>query len=215
MGLQQSRIVKWIHHAEGMLVKMSEVARTTLGGYRWETVIESTLEFLGLHMLTATQAQALSARLNQELSGFVSASNEQMTVLGTFGRFLSRGDPVLVLSSLEKLSAMTGRLDEVLNEYTRVNQPGGVSPLSTAGLPATAAPPLPKLPVLNGVDARNLAKELRGVYAHAVQLAEHAQKSVSGPHATNPFSVTSAVAGIHILVRWLRERETDLRGKLS
>lgn len=210
-----SRLAQWVHNAERMLVGIATVARSTLGGHRWESLIESTMEFLGLRTLTPTQAQALAARMNQELTGFVAACAEQRRALGGVRRLFNRGNSMLVVTSLEKLRAMTDQLDGVLTEYTRMSQPGNAAaqPVPGASVPGIPAAP-PRLPNLSAGDTTTFAKHLRGVYAHAIIMAQHAQTSLNGSPATNTYAVTSAVAAIHLLVRWLHERTGDLRTQM-
>jgi hypothetical protein len=201
-----------------MLAGMAGIAQSTLGDPRWESLLESTLEFLGLRPLGAIQAQALVPRLKQELSAFIEACGEQMKTLGGMGWLRNRrirANPMFVATSLAKLDAMTDRLDAILREYERLQHPGRAASSTppSAAIPPSG-PPL-TLSQVTGRQADTLAREMRGVYWHAMQMAQHAQRSIGGTRANpSPYAVTNAVAGTHILVQWLRQRSEAIRRQM-
>lgn len=210
---------KWIQHIENLIGGMATAVKMSLGHHQWEGLVEGTLQFLGLRSLTPAQAQIIAERLSLELSGFIGVCTEQAHELTSRFGFLNRGNPVLVISSLERLRAMADRFDDVLAEYSRAVRPGGLNtppaiPVPPIPSPAALAAAPTQIPSLKGRRVKESAHDLRLVYLHAIQMAQHAQKSIGGANASNPFAVSSAIAGTHLLVQWLRQQEAELRQKM-
>jgi hypothetical protein len=222
---------KWARRIEQMLFRLADIGQRTVGIARWERLLEGALAFLGVRSLTATQAQLLAGHLHEVLNRLIAVCHEQNRALKVrtlhvplTGIYRSWGGPDcdILQASLQGMAGIMAQLDAVLDEYAHLIQPATAPTALPAHLPdAGTMPPwaADTRPVTLSFNAggkcRKVGRELYFMNLRAARIATHIQQSISGPHESNSFAITGAVAGLHMLAGWMRHHEAHIREQLG